>query len=105
MTQLKGTPASTSGGPVFSTINNQPSILVEKTGPPVVEAGVPFNWVITYHNDTLLTPDDSVVITDTLPPGISLLSAAHTWNAAALANGAPLSNNGQLVPSSVVPNL
>src|SRR5262249_33333409 len=93
------------GNQVITTVNNEPSIIVEKTGPSVVEAGVPFNWVVTYHNDTLVTPDNSVVITDNLPPGITFLSATHTWNSAALATGARVGNNGQQVPNSVVINL
>jgi uncharacterized repeat protein (TIGR01451 family) len=63
---------------------------VQKTGPSVVEAGVAFKLGVTYYNNSL-TPAESVVVTDMLPPGITLPQRhSHTWNAAALANGAPI---------------
>jgi uncharacterized repeat protein (TIGR01451 family) len=89
------------GNQVITTVKNQPSILVQKTGPSVVEAGVEFNWVVSYYNNSL-TPAANVVVTDTLPPGITLLGVTHSWNAAVI--GAPANNNNLPVPTSVVNN-
>ncbi len=91
------------GNQVITTIKGQPSIIVQKSGPSVLEAGVQFNWVVNYYNNSQ-TPADTVTITDTLPPGITFVSATHIWNPVALANGAPVGNNGQLVPTTVVNN-
>ena len=93
------------GNQVITRIDNDPSILVEKSGPSVVEAGVPFNWVVTYRNNTLQNPDNTVNIIDTLPPGITFLSATHTWNAAAVAHGAPGGAVAQTVVPAIVNNL
>ncbi|MBC8097248.1 MAG: DUF11 domain-containing protein, partial [Akkermansiaceae bacterium] len=91
------------GNQVITTIKEQPSIIVQKSGPSVLEAGVAFNWVVNYYNNSQ-TPADTVTITDTLPPGITFVSATHIWNPVALGNGAPVGNNGQLVPTTVVNN-
>jgi len=93
------------GNQVITRIDSSPSILVDKTGPAVVEAGVPFQWVIQYRNDTLLNPDDTVTIADTLPAGITFISATHQWNAAAVANGAPGGASVQNVSPTVVNNV
>ena len=92
------------GNQVITKVDNDPSILVKKTGPTQVEAGEEFDWVITYHNNTLRTPDVTAIVEDTLPPGIVLVNATHTWNAVALANGAPVNNSGKPVPSSTTAN-
>jgi uncharacterized repeat protein (TIGR01451 family) len=89
------------GNQVITKIDDSPSILVQKIGPVVVEAGVDFTWVVAYHNNTLQTPDQTVDITDTLPPGITFVSATHQWNAVAAANGAP----GGVVPQPVTPGI
>ncbi|MBK8092689.1 MAG: DUF11 domain-containing protein [Verrucomicrobiaceae bacterium] len=91
------------GNEVVTTINDSPAILVQKTGPSAVNTGVSFAWTIQYYNNSGTT-DDVVSIVDTLPAGVTFQSATHTWNAAALANGAPPANNGLAVPSSVVSN-
>lgn len=97
------------GNQVITTIKDQPSIIVQKSGPSVVEAGARFDWVVTYYNNSL-TSAESVIVTDTLPPGITLSSTSpysvtHTWNAEALDNGAPTDNSGQSVPTSVAHNV
>ena len=88
------------GNEVVTTIKNAPGILVEKTGPDVVSRGDTFSWIVTYYNNSGMD-DDVVTIVDTLPQGAEFLSATHAWNAAALANGAPANNSGQVVPSVV----
>ena len=91
------------GNEVVTTIKDAPAIVVQKTGPSVVTAGETFVWNISYYNNSG-APDDVVTITDTLPAGVSFVSATHTWNAKALANGAPAGNNGKAVPTSTTVN-
>jgi len=91
------------GNEVVSTIKEAPGILVQKSGPEVVSAGETFVWTVTYYNNSAIS-DDVVTVVDRLPAGVSFVSARHIWNGVALANGAPVDNNGQLVPSSVVAN-
>ncbi len=85
---------------VATTVKIAPGILVKKTGPDVVSKGDTFTWTVSYYNNSG-ADDDTVTITDTLPPDVEFLSAAHTWNQVALANGAPAGNSGQVVPSAV----
>lgn len=90
---------------VRTTVAETPGLDVRKTGPSVVASGESFDWLITYYNNSLAhSGNDTVAITDTLPDGIIYQSAAHTWNARALANGAPPDNNGQPVPTGVFSN-
>ncbi len=91
------------GNEVVTTIKSSPGILVEKSGPQVVTSGQQFTWVVHYYNNSA-EPNETTVVTDTLPAGVSFVSATHVWNAAALGNGAPSDNNGQPVPSSVTVN-
>ncbi|MCB1224736.1 MAG: FG-GAP repeat protein, partial [Verrucomicrobiales bacterium] len=91
------------GNEVVTTIKDAPGILVQKTGPSVVSSGEDFAWTVSYYNNSGIA-DDIVTVTDILPAGVEFVSATHTWNAAALGNGAPTDNNSQSVPSSVTAN-
>ncbi|MBK9139857.1 MAG: DUF11 domain-containing protein [Verrucomicrobia bacterium] len=88
------------GSGVVTTIKSSPGILVEKTGPEVVTSAQQFQWTVTYYNNSG-EANDTTVVTDTLPAGVTFVSATDVWNAAALANGAPVNNNGKAVPTSV----
>ncbi|PKN55529.1 MAG: hypothetical protein CVU56_20835 [Deltaproteobacteria bacterium HGW-Deltaproteobacteria-14] len=63
------------------TVSEKPSIRVAKTGPEVVAAGEVFEIAITYFNDSTNT-DDHVLISELLPPELTILSFTHTWNSA-----------------------
>ncbi|HSO83818.1 hypothetical protein, partial [Thiocapsa sp.] len=91
------------GNEVVTTINDLPGILVRKTGPSFVTRSQEFEWVVTYFNNSGGN-NTTTVVTDTLPVGITFVSATHEWNEEALNNGVPANNNSQLVPSSVVAN-
>ena len=76
------------GNLVTTSILNQTGLTLEKSvSQSIVTLGEQFDWIITYYNDTS-TPSTEVVITDTLPAGLTLVSVNHQWNAAALGNGA-----------------
>ncbi len=91
------------GNEVRTTISEDPGLYIDKeASSDIVVAGIPFEWVITYYNDSG-TADSSVTIQDTLPAGITYNGATHDWNAVATANGASGINAGT-VPSLVTMN-
>lgn len=90
------------GNEVRTTIEETPGLYLKKTGPGVIAAGENFDWTIEYYNNSG-SFDDVVIIEDTLPAGVSFVSATHTWNAEATANGASGIASG-VVPSQVSTN-
>lgn len=90
------------GNQVITKIDNDPSILVNKTGPSEVEAGETFDWVVSYHNNTLRTPDETAIVEDNLPPGIVFVEATHSWNQKAADKGAPGGINTLPMPQEFI---
>ncbi len=90
------------GNEVRTTIEETPGLYLAKTGSDVIVAGADFEWYIDYYNNSG-SADDVVVIEDVLPAGVSFVSATHTWNAAATANGASGIATGS-VPSQTINN-
>ncbi|MEZ4265908.1 MAG: OmpA family protein [Myxococcota bacterium] len=65
------------------TVGPNPGLHITKSCPEVVSAGETFAYVITYENDSA-NVDLGASLVDTLPAGLSLVSAVHTWNDAYL---------------------
>ncbi len=73
------------GNQARTVISPEPSLVIAVDSPDVVGAGEPFQYVLTYVNDSS-NPDTSVVISLTLPDGVFYAgTSTHTLNAAAQA--------------------
>lgn len=88
---------------VVTTITDIPSLDLEKNAQAEVSSGETMDYVITYKNASE-ADNPTVWITDTLPVGAIYISAEHSWNDSAIANGAPADNSSQPVPTNIVNN-
>jgi uncharacterized repeat protein (TIGR01451 family) len=79
------------------TVTTRPGLRVIKGCPEVAAAGETFEYTIAYDNDSA-NPASAVTLSDTLPAGLTYLSATHSYNALWLANHAaaapPISFDG-----------
>lgn len=72
------------GNTVQTTISQRPSLVVSRVCPSVVRAGETFTYQVHYRNDST-NDDTTVLLSDTLPSGLSYQTDAHAWNAPAFA--------------------
>ena len=90
------------GNLVTTAILPEPSLKVTKSvSDPIVALNQSFSWTIDYVNDSTNISNE-VVITDTLPIGISFVSVFHQWNSVALGNGALPAGNTDITANASV---
>ena len=64
--------------PALSVVSGNPSLFVERTCDPVAAVGELVTWSVAYTNDSA-NPGTTVVLSETLPPELELVSETHTW--------------------------